>query len=174
MITPHRSWLRCRIICWLSSAHIGHILTLNNAEGLNLYFRLLQRSPVWSREERALIVHWGLCHIHLKSGPFSLLTDTLNDGPQTIQNRSLYAHKCSTFRQTTVRPPPLPLLFRYLHISERCGGHKRYSQLSFSLILWNGPILKLLFVQSLSLTPLMPPPSARHCLSTGCCKKATN
>lgn len=75
---------------------------------------------------------------------------------------------------TTVRPPPLLLLFRYLHISERCGGHKRYSQLSFSPILWNRPILKLLFVQSLSLTPLMLPPSACHCLSTGCCKKATN
>ena len=33
---------------------------------------------------------------------------------------------------TTVCPSPLPLLFRYLHISERCGGHKRYPQLSFS------------------------------------------
>lgn len=82
--------------------------------------------------EGALIVHWGLCHIHLKSGPLSLLTDTLNDGRQTIQNRSLYAHKCSTFRQPLCALQPLPLLFRYLHISERCGAHKRYSQLSFS------------------------------------------
>lgn len=36
---------------------------------------------------------------------------------------------------TTVCPPPLPLLFRYLNISERCRGHKRYPQLSFSPIL---------------------------------------
>jgi len=74
----------------------------------------------------------------------------------------------------TVCPPPLRLLFRYLHISERCGGHKRYPQLSFSPILRDRPILKLLFVQSLSLTLLMLPPSACHHLSTGCCKKATN
>lgn len=33
----------------------------------------------------------------------------------------------------TVCPPPLLLLFRYLHVSERCGAHKRYPQLSFYL-----------------------------------------
>lgn len=75
---------------------------------------------------------------------------------------------------TTGCPPPLPLLFRYLHISERCGGHKSYPQLSFTSILRDGPILKLLFVQSLSLTLLMLPPSACHRLSGWCCKKATN
>lgn len=75
---------------------------------------------------------------------------------------------------TTACPLPLLLLFRYLHRSERCGGHKRYPQLSFTPILRDGPNLKLLFVQSLLLTLLMLPPSACHRLSTGCCKKATN
>lgn len=147
-------------ICWLNSGRIGHTLTLNNAEGRNLYSPLLQHGPVWCSPERALIVHQGLWHIHLKSGPFSLSTDTLNDGPQTMQNGSLYAHKCSTFQATTVCPPPLPLLFRYLHISERCRG----TQKIFSTFIFSQSVKRAHFKASICAEPLI---NSAHAASLG-------
>lgn len=82
--------------------------------------------------ERALIVHCSLCHIHLKSSPLSLPTDTLNDGPPNNTEQISLCAQVLDNSATTVHPPPLPLLFRYLYMSERCKGHKRYSQLSLS------------------------------------------
>lgn len=135
MITSRQScidWLCCGIICWLSSVHIGYILTLNNAEGLNLYFRLLQHSPVWPGGREGTYC------------PLRTLPHSFEEQPSLIFNRHTKRWTPNNTEQiplctqvlnvsaTTVCPPPLLLLFRYLHISERCGGHKRYSQLSFS------------------------------------------
>lgn len=90
-----------------------------------------QFSVVQGRE-RALFVHCSLCHIHLKSSPLSLPTDTLNDGPPNNTEQIPLCAQVLNISATTVHPPPLPLLFRYLHMSERCRGHKRYSQHSLS------------------------------------------
>lgn len=53
--------------------HIGHILTRNNAEGLNLYFGLLQHSPVWSGEERALVVPLRTLPHSFEEQPFLII-----------------------------------------------------------------------------------------------------
>lgn len=100
---------------------------------------LFQIASAWSNVVQgavegggALIVHCSLCHIHLKSSPLSLPTDTLNDGPPNNTEQIPLCTQVLNVSATIVHPPPLPLLFRYLHMSERCGGHKRYSQLSLS------------------------------------------
>lgn len=95
-------------------------------------FSMVQCGPGGSGGGGALIVHCSLCHIHLKSSPLSLPTDTLNDGPPNNTEQIPLCAQVLNISATTVHPPPLPLLFRYLHMSERCGRHKRYSQLSLS------------------------------------------
>lgn len=114
--------------------------------------------------ERALIVHCSLCHIHLKSSPLSLPTDTLNDGPPNNTGEIPLCAQVLNISTTTVHPPPLPLLFRYLHMSERCRGHKRYSQLflspcsvkhaNFKAFICLKPLINSAHVASLSL-PLL-------------------
>lgn len=100
-------------------------------KGRNLYFISLQHSPVWSKQERAPIVPRGLCHIHLRSSPFLIISrHTKRWAPNNTEQIPLCAQVLNV-SAATVCPPPLLLLFRYLHISERCGAHKRYPQLSF-------------------------------------------
>lgn len=107
----------CFMVRWLHWVHTGHILALHNTAGLDLYPVLPPNSSVWSRGRgkgrgrrvRAAIVHRGLCHIHLKSSPHSLLTDTLNDGPpNNTEQISLWAQVLDNFG----RPPPLPSPFQ--------------------------------------------------------------
>lgn len=51
------------------------------------------------------IVHRGLRHIHLKSSPHSLLTDTLNDGPpNNTEQISLWAQVLDDFGRPTAAP----------------------------------------------------------------------
>lgn len=178
----------CFIARWLHWVHTGHILALHNPVGLDLYPVLPPNSSVWSSGRgkgrgcrvRAAIVHRGLCHIHLKSSPHSLLTDTLNDGPpNNTEQISLWAQVLDDFG----RPPPLPSPFQiparkwktyWVGGGEWAETTKDMLNFPFLPILQDRPILKLLFVQSLSLTLLMLPPFACYCLSTGCCEKATN
>lgn len=68
-------WLHC-CVCWGKSAHVGHILALDNAEGQNLYFRLLQHGPVWSEREG------GGTYCPLQSLPHSF-----EEQPSFITNR---------------------------------------------------------------------------------------
>ena len=138
MISPHQNradWLRCCLICWLIWAHTGHILALDNAEGLNLYLRLLQHGPVWSRRGG-----WGgregtycplrtLPHSFEEQPSLIINSHTKPWAPNNTEQIPLCAQVLN-ISATTACPPALPLLFRYLHISERCGRHKGYSQLS--------------------------------------------
>lgn len=135
MITPHQSctdWLCCRIICWLNSAHVGPHTGPQPYRGTKPLFQIAstQSSVVQGREGT-------YC-------PLRTLPHSFEEQPSLIINRHTKLWAPNNTEQiplcvqvlnisaTTVCPPPLPLLFRYLHISERCGGHKRYSQLSFS------------------------------------------
>lgn len=135
MITPHQSctdWLCCRIICWLNSAHVGPHTGPQPYRGTKPLFQIAstQSSVVQGREGT-------YC-------PLRTLPHSFEEQPSLIINRHTKRWAPNNTEQiplcvqvlnisaTTVCPPPLPLLFRYLHISERCGGHKRYSQLSFS------------------------------------------
>lgn len=103
------------IVRWLHWVHTGHILALHNPAGLDLYPMLLPNSPVWSSGSgegwwwgmggEAGIVHRGLRHIHLKSSPHSLLTDTLNDGPpNNTEQISLWAQVLDDFGRPTAAP----------------------------------------------------------------------